>query len=101
MSLLYEILKNGASVWTVLIMWQPQMAFQLDAGDELFAAVFTHKFFISYVLTDVPSQSLQLLIGLWTPLTSSKYQSKSDIIWKKYNTVHIAQVFDSCFYLGL
>lgn len=47
--------QNGAPVWTVLVMREPQMSFELDAGYELLSAVFTHKLFISYMLTNVPS----------------------------------------------
>lgn len=71
------LLQNGPSVWTVLVMWEPQMSFELDAGDKLLPAVFTHKLFIAYVLTDVPPQSFQLLICLWTPLTSRKWNNKN------------------------
>ena len=48
------------------------MSFELDAGYKLLSAVFTHKLFITNMLADVTSESFQLFICLWTPLTPVK-----------------------------
>jgi len=45
------------------------MSFELDVGYKLFSAFFTDKLFITYMLTDVSSQSFQLFVCLRAPLT--------------------------------
>ena len=45
------------------------MSFELDVGYKLFSAFFTDKLFITYMLTDVASQSFQLFVCLRAPLT--------------------------------
>lgn len=49
--------KDGPSVWTVLIMGEPKMSFKLDAGYKLLPTVLTDKFFITYMLSYMPSQT--------------------------------------------
>ena len=61
--------QNRFSVWTVLVVREPQMSFELDVGYKLFSAFFTDKLFITYMLTDVASQSFQLFVCLRAPLT--------------------------------
>ena len=67
--LLSNLRQNRFSVWTVLVVREPQMSFELDVGYKLFSTFFTDKLFITYMLTDVASQSFQLLICLRAPLT--------------------------------
>lgn len=61
--------QNRFSVWTVLVVREPQMSFELDVGYKLFSAFFTDKLFITYMLADVASQSFQLFVCLRAPLT--------------------------------
>ena len=67
--LLSNLRQNRFSVWTVLVVREPQMSFELDVGYKLFSAFFTDKLFITYMLTDVASQSFQLFVRLRAPLT--------------------------------
>ena len=67
--LLSNLRQNRFSVWTVLVVREPQMSFELDVGYKLFFTFFTDKLFITYMLTDVASQSFQLFVCLRAPLT--------------------------------
>ena len=67
--LLLNLRQNRFSVWTVLVVREPQMSFELDVGYKLFSAFFTDKLFITYMLTDVASESFQLFVCLRAPLT--------------------------------
>ena len=67
--LLSNLRQNRFSVWTVLVVREPQMSFELDVGYKLFSTFFTDKLFITYMLTDVASQSFQLFVCLRAPLT--------------------------------
>ena len=49
--------QNRPPVWTVLIVREPKMSFKLDAGYKLLSTIFTDKFFISYMLSNMPSQT--------------------------------------------
>ena len=67
--LLSNLRQNRFSVWTVLVVREPQMSFELDVGYKLFSAFFTDKLFITHMLADVASQSFQLFVCLRAPLT--------------------------------
>ena len=66
-----RFLQHRPPVGALLVMWEPQVALQLDAGDELLSAVLAHELLVAHVLADVSAQALQLLVGFGTPLASA------------------------------
>ena len=66
-----RFLQHRPPVGALLVMREPQVAFQLDAGDELLSAVLAHELLVAHVLADVSAQALQLLVGFGTPLASA------------------------------